>query len=63
MIEILKVKELLYLPEILKVPCSPAIAGDGKVACLRVQGKQLQIHRAGQGQGDLSKNMYQHSIA
>ena len=45
---------LIHLPLILQVPGSPAIAGDGEVAGLGVQGEQLQVHRAGQGQGDLA---------
>ena len=38
-----------HLPLVLQVPCSPAIAGNGEVAGLGVQGEQLQVHRAAQG--------------
>ena len=41
------------LPDIDLVSCSPAIAGNGAVAGLGVQGEQLQVHPAAQGQGDL----------
>ena len=39
-----------HLPEIDKVIGSPAIAGNGEVAGLGVQGEQLQVHRAAKGE-------------
>ena len=49
-------KQLLFvvcivtnLPDIDQVCCSPAIAGNGEVAGLGVQGEQLQVHRAAKG--------------
>ena len=34
------------LPLVLQVPCCPAIAGNGEVGGLGVQGEQLQVHWA-----------------
>ena len=46
-------KENAYLPHVDKVIGSPAVAGDGEVTCLGVQGEQGQVHGAAQGQRDL----------
>ena len=42
-----------HLPEIDQVIGGPAVAGDGEVTCLGVQGEQGQVHGAAQGQRDL----------
>ena len=38
---------------VLQVPGCPPVAGDGEVAGLGVEGEQLEVHGAGQGEGDL----------
>ena len=43
-----------YLPQIDEVVSCPAVAGDGEVAGLSVQGEQGEVHGAAQGQGDLN---------
>ena len=43
----------MYLPHVDKVIGRPAVAGDGEVTCLGVQGEQGQVHGAAQGQRDL----------
>ena len=43
-----------HLPEIDQVIGRPAVAGDGEVAGLGVQREQGQVHRAAQGEADLS---------
>ena len=42
-----------YLPLVLQVPGRPPVAGDGEVAGLGVEGEQLEVHGAGEGEGDL----------
>ena len=39
-----------HLPDVLEVPGSPAVGGDGEVAGLGVQGEQFQVHWTGQRQ-------------
>ena len=46
---------LLHLPQVDEVVGCPAVAGDGEVAGLGVQGEERQVHRAAQGQGHLDK--------
>ena len=46
-----------HLPEIDQVIGGPAIAGDGEVAGLGVQGEQGQVHRAAQSEGDLQDRL------
>ena len=43
----------MYLPHVDEVIGGPAVAGDGEVTCLGVQGEQGQVHGAAQGQRDL----------
>ena len=57
-IKSIKNKNPSYLPQIHQISRSPAVAGDGEVAGLGVQGEQLQVHRAVQGQGDLEQQLF-----
>ena len=54
-IKSIKNKNPSYLPQIDQISRSPAVAGNGDVVGLGVQGEQLHVHRAGQGQGDLEQ--------